>query len=128
MLTKSLCAVQALMLSALTVHTIHLERQIRNEAPTIFQYNTYSPAPNDGPRVVIPLKDNNVNLLPNLGEIEEERNNEVEHLNDILGSQAQTSTHSGPDPTLFGPMVEAKPKPLVKSKAKVKTKNLCQNK
>lgn len=109
MLLKSLCAVQALMLSALSVHTIHLERQIQDKTPKIFNYNhTGEPILNNGPIISLPLNKSNttIELLPTIEVQEDEgRNTEIDNLSDILGSQVQT-TNDGPDNSLFGDMTE----------------------
>lgn len=118
---------QALMLSALAVHTIHLERQIKGNTPIIFRANQVSEPNNNGaPSITLPIRGNTtMELLPDVQVDEDEsRNNELEALSDILGNQA---SNDGPDPSLFGNMSEETlnkaPKTKVKNGTKTKNKS-----
>ena len=106
---KYLCVIQALFITALAVHNIHLEGKLRDQVPLAF-YGQESPK-SGAVNNIQPLNNEQVpdNLPVTLLPEDESRNANIQELSDILGSQddnnAEIINHTN---TLFGGMNESK--------------------
>ena len=110
---KYLCIIQALFLTALVVHNIHLEGELRNSVPLAF-YDSNSPEIGTVSNIQ-PLNNEQVpdNLPITLLPEDESRNADIQELSDILGSQGQDQADTDTDTVnhtnaLFGGMKDGK--------------------
>lgn len=106
---KYLCVIQALFITALAVHNIHLEGTLRDQVPLAF-YGQESPKSGTINNIQ-PLNNEQVpdNLPVTLLPEDSERNADIQELSDILGSQddnnAEPINHTN---ALFGGMKDGK--------------------